>query len=375
MTCTDSLIELISLSTRLRQSFDWKAIENKLGSSLPDDYRTLVEVTPQGRFRGFVDLIRPGDIGHPDTDFLGYYAHRLDDMRSWREAEPSRFPYPIFPESSGLLPWAVTPNHDLVFWLTEGRDPNSWPVVVADNQFATFAPVASSACEFLTMVATGRFDASPYGFDLTGKPPWRERVMPKSVAPIRPVEQYWIDRQLVPGCPESKLRELSTSLISSESRPEPVGWSDVEDQFGFALPSDYKLFIDRYGPGDFGDIRVCSPGAAPGDYHLFNLLDRIQRRPAINSRPRKDPPVFPDEAGIVAWGEASDGTICAWAPSARDRPDQWGVVTSGPELRAYQYHSTKSFSGLLHAYADLDRPDPLGFRDIDRPSPVVFIPV
>src|SRR5262245_44791809 len=106
-----------------RVGYDWGAVEQSIGLGLPLEYKELVEALPAGYFQDFARVIKPGDVGASSDEFLGYYAHRLEDMRHWRQSDPGRFPLPIFPETGGLLPWGVSRKGDLFFWLTDGDDP------------------------------------------------------------------------------------------------------------------------------------------------------------------------------------------------------------------------------------------------------------
>src|SRR5690349_8113259 len=105
MFSVERLARLVNVSPRI-EVFDWAAIEASLGLSLPTDYKKLVESFPDGRFQGAIRLNRPGDYDNPATEYLGFYANKLGDMRSAREFGDGDFPYPIFPEQGGLLPWA-----------------------------------------------------------------------------------------------------------------------------------------------------------------------------------------------------------------------------------------------------------------------------
>ncbi|MFJ8478366.1 hypothetical protein [Kitasatospora sp. NPDC094011] len=51
-------------------------------------------------------------------------------FKQMREDSPDLCPYPVYPEPGGLLYWASNYNGDHCFWLTEGDDPDRWPVVV-----------------------------------------------------------------------------------------------------------------------------------------------------------------------------------------------------------------------------------------------------
>jgi hypothetical protein len=51
-----------------------------------------------------------------------------------------------------------------------------------------------------------------------------------------------------------------------------VDWDGVHARLGLRLPAEYRAFIDSYGPGTVGDIRIMAPGQ-PAEWDLFALLD------------------------------------------------------------------------------------------------------
>jgi hypothetical protein len=106
MGSVEDLAKRLGVGVEASNSFDWVAVEASVGLKLPDDYKRLAEIFPAGWFQGFVGLIRPGDVDGSETDYLGYYSHRLEDMRRWRQDEPARFPFPIFPSPAVCCPGA-----------------------------------------------------------------------------------------------------------------------------------------------------------------------------------------------------------------------------------------------------------------------------
>ncbi|MFJ7154384.1 SMI1/KNR4 family protein [Streptomyces sp. NPDC101118] len=82
---------------------DWAAAERRLGYRLPGDYKRLVERFGKGTFDdGYVDL------------------HLPEDLAAWA----------AFHEETGALPWASNELELVYCWLTEGEDPDAWPVCV-----------------------------------------------------------------------------------------------------------------------------------------------------------------------------------------------------------------------------------------------------
>src|SRR5690242_15491951 len=105
----DRLAALIGLNIDPVPRRNWAAVEASLGGlSLPGDYKRLADNLPKGRFKDLIGLVLPGNTGHPENDYLGQYRHALDDLRESREDGDGDFPYPLFPDEGGLLPWGDT---------------------------------------------------------------------------------------------------------------------------------------------------------------------------------------------------------------------------------------------------------------------------
>lgn len=80
------------------------------------------------------------------------YRRRLREVRDGGE----QVPYPIFPERGGVVPWAITDNGDLCFWLTDAPDADRWIVVVNESRGRTWEEYRGSATEFLADVISAR---------------------------------------------------------------------------------------------------------------------------------------------------------------------------------------------------------------------------
>ncbi len=348
------LAGLLGVQPGPQGSFDWGAVEESLGSRLPADYKLLYGSLPDGWIREFVRIIRPGGAGFP--------VPGLEDMRVWRKDGQGSFPYPMFPDEGGLLPWGVGPGGEAFCWLTEPGDPGKWPVVAADadgTRWRTFG--GGGVAEFLIEVASGRYDASFLGVDLAARGPVFRPIVTQ--APRRlggPRADYYArlrhDRE-----PVNEFAELRADLGPGPAGVRPVDWESVEKKLGCRLPSDYKAFADTYGPGTCCDIHVVVP--RPGKAHdMFGLVERVQEQVRAADRRAQatrgfgrreyEPPVYPEPGGMISWGEAADGSVFGWGPSGPD-PSKWGVtVTSpGPDgtigAGAWTYFGGQSFSSLL----------------------------
>lgn len=110
----------------------WDEAQRLAGLRMPADYRAFADLFGRGEFRGWLGVVVPI---RPDAGALAGMVDELDAgtgdaFRQMRAADPADNPYPIHPEPGGLLLWATTCGGDHCFWLTEGDDPDRWPVVV-----------------------------------------------------------------------------------------------------------------------------------------------------------------------------------------------------------------------------------------------------
>ncbi|SMD25230.1 hypothetical protein [Lentzea albidocapillata] len=348
--------------------FDWAAVESSIGLALPDDYKHLVEIFPDGRFQAFVRLIRPGAVQSPPTEYLGYYAYRLEDMRGWRQKEPARFPHPIFPEPGGLLPWGVSHRADLFFWLTDGDDPNKWPVVLADQRFEHWASYEGPVCAFLDDVVSGRFDGTPFDIDLGGGP-FFQPTPEEPVAAPTPSVPGWGQPGFTGEHPHDATVAL-TALVPPAAPRRSIDWAVVQTELGGALPADYRAFMEIYGPGTFCDITIVAPEELPG------LIERTYRKAVSNPMrlPQVCVQVFPEPNGMIPWGWTADGWTCGWLPSEED-PDTWGTVLADPDVLGHKVHAGHSLSSLLLEYAATEEGTFALGRSTPWQGPPRFVPL
>ena len=130
---------------------DWKSAEEALGFGLPSDYRQLVEVYGAGSFDEFISLLVPGHE-NPHLDLLRQRDVRLDALRTLREGGET-IPFDVDAGQEDIVPWAITDNGDVVYWIREPRDaPDDWRVVVNEARGPAWEAFAGSATEFLAAV-------------------------------------------------------------------------------------------------------------------------------------------------------------------------------------------------------------------------------
>jgi len=385
------LAEIAGVAAEESRSFDWAAIEGDLGVRLPTDYKLLAESFPERLFRGWVVVRLPERTGDDRPRLLSdFAAAELEALREFRETGQCVFPFPLFPELGGVLPWGYLQSPGVAYWLTGPGDPDEWPVIVATEEGDYWERFDGSACEFLTEVAAGCYNASGFpddGYDghridLGPRPVFESgpAVPPpavQQVPPLRQLADFWPMFLKGRERPVSEMAALRELIGASPTGVRAVDWAGVHARLGFRLPADYREFIDTYGPGTLGDIRIMAPGA-PGGMDLFELLEwkYAQVRDASRDLVFR-PPFYPEPGGTVCWGEASGGWACGWAPGSAD-PDEWTVdIMPNANLASFSHEDGLSFSAMLRHHAQQDasglRGRLLPLRDPPA-GPVTFTP-
>jgi hypothetical protein len=138
---------------------EWKETEERLGTSLPEDYKWYVRNYGVGLIDDFLHVFNPFSTDKycrldltPESE-AGYLLAVLRDHRQNEFAD--EFPYPAYPEKGGLLPWGNTDQSIILYWLTEGH-PDTWRVVVEYPSPWEFTVFEETATSFLEGIITRR---------------------------------------------------------------------------------------------------------------------------------------------------------------------------------------------------------------------------
>lgn len=151
----DHLIALIGPRLERQPRADWPAVQQAIGSVLPGDFKSLVEVTGPIHVGQFLGVFAPC-LENRNLDILVQMGTRLGALQVLKRDFGSReCPYPLWFEPGGLLPWGASDNGDTLFWLTRGH-PDQWTVVVNESRGPEFESFPLCTSDFLVEWLAGR---------------------------------------------------------------------------------------------------------------------------------------------------------------------------------------------------------------------------
>jgi hypothetical protein len=110
----------------------WQQVEKELNSSLPQDYKKLVDQYGSGSWLNYLWVFNPQS---KDTklNLLDQIKRQLYADRMIKKKFNGEIAFPLFPDVGGLLPWAITENRERLYWLTEG-DSLNWPTIIYESR-------------------------------------------------------------------------------------------------------------------------------------------------------------------------------------------------------------------------------------------------
>ncbi|WP_031520687.1 SMI1/KNR4 family protein [Streptomyces sp. NRRL F-5123] len=145
----------------------WGQSRADVGFDFPSDYRAFVDLYGGGHIGGpdsfeTFDIYAPSAVprrpGEPGG-FEAFVAWHTSEFASMFEGADADFwggtVYPMYPAPGGLLTWGENEQGDLFWWLTEGDDPDAWPVVMWARGPATTYRFDVGMVRFLYSMVSG----------------------------------------------------------------------------------------------------------------------------------------------------------------------------------------------------------------------------
>jgi hypothetical protein len=150
---------------------DWDRVENGMRTALPADYKEMIETYGRGSFDGFLWVLQPSD---PNKN-LDLESRRVEAMWSLRilQSDPSTqaygggesVPYRVEEGAEEIIPWAVTDNGDICYWVARWESPDEWTVAVNEGGAPEWESFDGSATQFLLEVFSGTFSSEIFPED------------------------------------------------------------------------------------------------------------------------------------------------------------------------------------------------------------------
>lgn len=156
MTMIENLLELLKERVQPPESphfagteNEWSTFQTREAIELPLDYRLLLSVYGVGEFFNFFFLTSPFS---PGAGFAAQSTALLSQYCYIRRVGKGSSPFPVFPESDGLLAFGGDTNGGVLAWLTEGKSCD-WKTVHLSDNAAEFEVFDYGALALLTKVA------------------------------------------------------------------------------------------------------------------------------------------------------------------------------------------------------------------------------
>ncbi|MFD7691372.1 hypothetical protein [Streptomyces sp. NPDC059781] len=148
----DRVVALTGWETTRVRTVGWAAVEARLGTALPSDYKRLIEIFGgPGAFDDYVQLQVPD--AHVESMDIVRHTEWLGE---WARTEGShlRDPYPVYPAAGGVLKWAGTEQAEEFYWLTGDPDPDKWPVLAHGELRESWIRFNGTTAEFIHHMLT-----------------------------------------------------------------------------------------------------------------------------------------------------------------------------------------------------------------------------
>lgn len=163
-----SILHVPSDPTEVPPSCGWDALEGRMGTALPQDYKLFIHEFGSGRIDRFLWIFNPFSA-NPYLNLehaLKTQTAALSELRTYGE----EIPFACFPESEGILPFAITDNGDVLYWITAGS-PCHWTVIVNEARGPEWQHFKMPFSEFLAGLLIKRISCEVFPDDFPSESP------------------------------------------------------------------------------------------------------------------------------------------------------------------------------------------------------------
>lgn len=161
-----AFVEIPKTPSEVPAKPNWEKIEKKIGLKLPSDYKNFVITFGSGLLGSFVYVFNPfsKNEGIELTAGITSLCKTLKQLKA-HEGE-REVPFPIYPDTPGLLPWGGDENGNGYYWLTDGK-PDQWPTIVCAGRDSRWQKFDMSMTTFLAKSLQGEIKCKIWPSDVT----------------------------------------------------------------------------------------------------------------------------------------------------------------------------------------------------------------
>lgn len=131
---------------------EWLEVNQLIGVRPPEDFVCFVRIFGTGTINHFLTVLNPF-AANPNLNLLHQIPVILATLRTLKEQFPPDYPFPLFYEPGGFLPWGISDDGDLFGWATTGLTGCWSTIVLPDTGTPEYYSLPFS--QFLLAVLTG----------------------------------------------------------------------------------------------------------------------------------------------------------------------------------------------------------------------------
>ncbi|MGC4806738.1 SMI1/KNR4 family protein [Micromonospora sp. DT233] len=164
MFVSESLEQLVRPPAEIPPPVDWGAVEARLGTPLPADYKWLVGRYGTGSFGGFLYVF------HPDDPRPGLNLEHQRERTTWALRYLLDRGHALPRKPAELLSLGRSDNGDVIYWITEpAGDPDRWRVALGEPRGPLWEEFDGGAVEWLAAVLSKRLRMRMFPKDFPGR--------------------------------------------------------------------------------------------------------------------------------------------------------------------------------------------------------------
>ncbi len=145
----------------------WRFVEASIGR-LPNDYHRFINKYGTCAIDSFIWIFNPASK-NPNLNLANQIERQLGVLKDINESglEPN---IPLFPEPTGVLPFGITDNGDVLLWETN-KYSDTWTVSVLPSRSSPLIKFSMDMTNFLAAICEKRIHCQAFPIDFPSAQP------------------------------------------------------------------------------------------------------------------------------------------------------------------------------------------------------------